>query len=50
MCEHVCTCAGALEVRRGQCIQWNWSNRQFKAAWHGCWEESQILCKNSGGP
>ncbi|CAH6787512.1 Rasgrf2 [Phodopus roborovskii] len=40
-----------LEARRGSCIHWNWSGRQFRAAWHGCWEKNQILCKDkSAGP
>lgn len=46
MCVHAGTCAGALEARRGRCSHWTAGSRQFRTAWHGCWEESQILCRN----
>lgn len=39
-CQYVChVCAVPMEVRRGHCITWNWSYRQFVSYHVGAWTE-----------
>lgn len=46
-CGHMCGCPQRPE--EGGIFPGTVSYRQFRASWRGCWEDNQILWKNSEG-